>query len=71
MIDDDDEADSASRDSKKAKTENKAFQNSKDGETTLTEDDILPDIPLRPEILAGRHKDFLSATIGDSHADYN
>ena len=52
LIEDDEDADDAvTRDPKKARTE--ASVELKNSKTTLTEDDILPIIPLRSDILAG------------------
>ena len=49
--DDEDEAETETREAKKAKTDDHQDESTK--ETTLTEDDILPAVPLRAEILAG------------------
>ena len=49
--DNEDEAETETREAKKAKTDDHQDESTK--ETTLTEDDILPAVPLRAEILAG------------------
>ena len=52
--DEDEEAEEESRDAKKLKTESEMKQSkSAESVTTLTEDDILPSVPFRAEILAG------------------
>jgi len=60
MIEDDDDDDDPG--AKKAKTEAAKTVESK-GETTLTDDDILPSIPSRPEILAGSKPDSFSRLV--------
>jgi len=62
LIEDDEDADDAvTRDPKKARTE--ASVELKNSKTTLTEDDILPIIPLRSDILAGSKPDSFSRLV--------
>ena len=51
--DDDDDEEEADQAAKKAKTEEAQSRSEDEGLTTLTEDDILPSVPFRADVLAG------------------